>query len=405
LIEGSKITGVSKKPINQETEWKIDGRGKLLLPGLINLHTHLPMGLLRGYGDDLPLERWLTDCIWPAEGRLDPKSIKIGSELGLLEMIASGTTCFADMYFFEEEIAEITEKIGLRGFLGFSLMNRGTPELKPEEMHPALSQFIQKWKKNDLVKPVVAPHSCYTCSSEILTKAAEFAKKHGVLLHTHCSETKKEVYDCQAEYGKRPVELFKECGVLTQKTILAHCCWITKAEINEIAKAKAKIAHNPISNAKLATGSVPDLREILKANVSVGLGTDGAASNNDLNMFETMKFASLLQKHQYEDPLALPAQKTLDLATLGGADALSMKGKLGSIEEGKLADLILIDLRHPHLKPLHNPISTLVYATKGCDVCTTIVNGRLLMHEKRFLTCNYEKVLDEVSKVALELTK
>jgi 5-methylthioadenosine/S-adenosylhomocysteine deaminase len=404
LVEGNRIAEVSKKHIGEEREWKIDGKDKLLLPGLINLHTHLPMGLLRGYGDDLPLDRWLTECIWPVEKRLNPRTIGIGSKLGLLELIASGTTCFADMYFFEDEIARVTESIGLRAFLGFSLMDQGTPELESREMFPKLEQFIERWKKSDLVKPVVAPHSCYTCSPKTLARAAGVAKKHGVLMHTHCCETRKEVYECQAKYNKRPIELFKECGVLTPKTILAHCCWLTKEEIKEIARARASIAHNPVSNMKLATGSALPLPEILKAKISVGLGTDGAASNNTLDLFETMKLASLLQKHSRWDPTALPAQEVLDLATLGGAKSLGMMDKLGSIEEGKLADLILIDLKQPHLKPLHNPLSTLIYAAKGSDVCTTIVNGKLLMHKHKFMSCDYEEALEEVNQATLELT-
>jgi 5-methylthioadenosine/S-adenosylhomocysteine deaminase len=402
LVEGNNIAEVSKKQISQEAEWKIDGKDKLLLPGLINLHTHLPMGLLRGYGDDLPLDQWLAECIWPVERRLNPRIIRIGSKLGLVELIASGTTCFADMYFFEDEIAKVTQSIGLRAYLGFSLMDQGTPELEAKEQFPKLEQFIEGWKQSNLVKPVVAPHSCYTCSPEILARAAEVAKKHEVLLHTHCCETRKEVYECQARYGKRPIELFKQCGLLNSKTILAHCCWLTKAEIKEIARAKASIAHNPVSNMKLATGSASPLTEILKAKISVGLGTDGAASNNTLDLFETMKLASLLQKHSRWDPTALPAQQVLDLATLGGAKSLGMIDKLGSIEEGKLADLIVIDLKQPHLKPFHNPLSTLVYAAKGSDVCTTIVNGKLLMYEHKFMTCDYEEALEEANQAALE---
>lgn len=403
LIEDNRIKEVSSKSIVAEAEWKIEGKGKILMPGLVNLHTHLPMGLLRGYGDGLPLERWLGECVWPAEAKLDRNIICSGSMLGLLEMIAGGTTSFADMYFFEDEIAKSCSKAGLRGFLGFSLMDRGTPDVKAENMFSELETFLNKWEKDPLINPVVAPHSCYTCSPEILRKAAILSEKHNLLLHTHCQETKKEVYDCQKNYGKRPVQLFKECNILKPGTILAHCCWMTGEDILEIFRSGAAIAHNPVSNAKLATGMVPDMSEVIQRGITCGLGTDGAASNNTLDMFETMKFASLLQKHQYENPLALNAQQTLDMATLNGVKAIGLETDLGSIEEGKLADLILIDLKKPHLIPLSNLQSSLVYACKASDVCCTIVNGKLLMHDGEFFTLDPDRVLDEASEAKEKL--
>lgn len=404
-VEDEVIREVKQESIAVEAEYKINGEGKVLLPGLINTHTHIPMTLLRGYGDDMVLEEWLKTRIWPVEAKLDRESILAGTDLGLLEMILSGTTCFADMYFFEDMIAERTIKAGLRGFLGFSLIDFGTPEFKPEELFLECEKFIRRWKsKNSLVTPVLAPHSSYTCSPETLERCAEVSERHNVLVHTHCSETQHEVSDVQRRYGVRPVEQFKKTGLLNRKTILAHCGWITKGEVREIARAGAGVSHNPVSNMKLATGGFTPIPELVEVNATVGLGTDGAASNNTLDMFETMKFVALIHKHHRWDPCVTPAQQVLDFATIGGAKAFHMEDKLGSVEEGKLADLIILDFKKPHLKPCYDVVSHLVYAARGCDVYATIVNGKPLMIDRRVLTMNYEKVLWSAEEQGLRLT-
>jgi len=403
-IDDHVIVECSEKPLSLEAEYKIDGTNRLVLPGLINTHTHIPMTLFRGYGDDMLLRDWLAQRIWPVEAKLDKKAVEIGAELGLLEMISSGTTSYLDMYFFEEAIAKVTERVGVRGFLGFALIDFDTPEYEAGELIPQCDQFVRRWKNNPLISPVIAPHSTYSCNPETLQNALEVATRHHVPLHTHCSETRDEVYDVEKKYGVRPVEQLKKYGLLQKATILAHCGWITKNEILDMKNTGVAVSHCPVSNMKIATGGFTPIPELLDAQVPVGLGTDGAASNNTLDMFETMKFCALVHKNHRWDPTVLPAQTVVDLATLGGATCLGMKHTLGSLEEGKAADLILIDLKKPHLTPLHDPISHLVYAVRGTDVCTTIVNGTPLMLEREFLTIDVEKTLEQSKKIASELT-
>jgi len=403
-IEDHLIVECSEQPLSLEAEYKIDGTKKLVLPGLMNTHTHIPMTLFRGYGDDMILGDWLTQRIWPVEAKLDKTAVEIGTTLGLLEMISSGTTSYLDMYFFEETIAQVTEKIGMRGFLGFALIDFDTPEFEATELFPQCEQFIRRWKNNPLISPVVAPHSAYSCQPETLQKAHAIATRYQVPLHTHCSETRDEVYDIEKKYGVRPVEQLKKLGLLQKHTSLAHCGWITKNEILDIKNAGVSVSHCPVSNMKIATGGFAPIPELLEAHVPVGLGTDGAASNNTLDMFETMKFCALAHKNHRWDPTILPAQTVFDLATLGGAATLGVQNTLGSLEEGKTADLIMIDMKKPHLTPLHDPISHLVYAVRGTDVCTTIVHGSPLMVEKKFLTIDVEKTLEHAQKIALQLT-
>jgi 5-methylthioadenosine/S-adenosylhomocysteine deaminase len=403
-IDDHVIVECSEKPLALEAEYKIDGTNRLVLPGLINTHTHIPMTLFRGYGDDMLLGDWLAQRIWHVEAKLDKKAVEIGTELGLLEMISSGTTSYLDMYFFEEAIAKVTERVGMRGFLGFALIDFDTPEYKAEELIQQCEQFVRRWKNNALISPLIAPHSTYSCKPETLQNALEVATKYHVPLHTHCSETRDEVYDVEKKYGVRPVEQLKKHGLLQKNTILAHCGWITKNEILDMKNAGVSVSHCPVSNMKIATGGFTPVPELLDAHVPVGLGTDGAASNNTLDMFETMKFCALVHKNHRWDPTVLPAQTVVDLATLGGAACLDMKNTLGSLEEGKVADLIMIDLKKPHLTPLHDPVSHLVYAVRGTDVCTTIVNGTPLMLEKEYLTIDVEKTLEQSKKIASELT-
>ncbi|PKK85578.1 MAG: hypothetical protein CVT48_04795 [Thermoplasmata archaeon HGW-Thermoplasmata-1] len=403
-VEGNRIVEVSKGRINVEAERKLDGTGCLLMPGLINTHTHAPMTLLRGYGDDMLLEEWLHNRIWPVEAKLTPATVDVGTKLALLEMISSGTTCFSDMYFFEDTIARVTRDAGVRGFLGFSLLDFGTPEIKPDEMLCECERYVRRWKGEEIVKPVVAPHATYTCSPELLSKCAEIADENGVLLHTHCSETRKEIYDVQNKYGKRPVQQLADCGLLGERTTLAHCGWLTKQEVADIARAEAKVSHNPVSNMKLATGGYTPLPELFDAGATVGLGTDGAASNNTLDMFETMKFAALIHKHHRWDPQVCNAQAVLDMATLGGAETLGLGSELGSIEEGRLADFILLDTKNPRMTPMFSPVSHLVYAARGSDVKATVINGKMVYENGKFATLDCEMILEDARSAASELS-
>lgn len=402
-IEDHRIVEVSEKPLSVEAEYKINGTNHLVLPGLLNTHTHIPMTLFRGYGDDMLLKDWLANCIWPVEVKLSKKAAASGTALGLLEMIASGTTSYLDMYFFEEEIAKVTEKIGMRGFLGFALVDFDTPECPTKELFTMCEQFVKRWRTHDCIHPVIAPHSTYSCNPETLQKSNDIATKYDVPLHTHCSETRDEVYEVEKKYGTRPVEHLKNLGLLHPKTSLAHCGWITKNEILEMRAAGVSVAHCPVSNMKIATGGYAPIPELLDAQVSVGLGTDGAASNNTLDMFETMKFCALVHKNHRWDPTVLPAGTVLDLATIGGAACLGVQDTLGSIQEGKTADLIILDLKKPHFTPRYNLVSHLVYAARSSDVQTTIVHGKPLMLNREFLTIDYEKTLEDAEQCAQEL--
>ena len=398
-IENDRIVEIGK--INVEADFVL--KDKIVMPGLINMHTHLPMTLLRGYGDDLPLEEWLTTRIWPIEAKLKSEHIAIGTKLAFMEMVATGTTCCNDMYFFEDVIANEAKKFGIRCYAGFSLIDFDTPEMKRECLLPECENFIKKWGDDELIKPVVAPHSTYACSPETLQKAAELAEKYDAFIHIHCSETRHEVYDVLNKYGSRPLEQIKKHGLLNEKTMLAHCGWITKEEVKEIVAAKACAIHNPVSNMKLATGGYTPLPELFDARAYVTLGTDGAASNNKLDMFETMKFAALIHKHHRWDASIVTAQQVLDMATINAAEFLGLNA--GSIETGKKADIVCLDMTSPNLIPRHNIISHIVYAASGFNVSDVIINGRMLYHDRKFLTVNEEKIYEEVEKTKEDLLR
>jgi 5-methylthioadenosine/S-adenosylhomocysteine deaminase len=405
FIEDNRIVEISPKPITTEAEYLIDASHHLVLPGLINGHTHIPMTLLRGYGDDMLLDDWLRKCIWPVEAKLTNQSVKIGTDLGLLEMIASGTTTYLDMYFYEQVIAEQTIKAGIRGLLGFALIDGGTPEFTSDNMLPACNHFIQTWKNHELIQPVVAPHGAYTCGPETLQKALDISRQHNVLMHIHCAETRENVYDIQKRYGMRPVAHLKKLGLLNPQASLAHCGWITKNEVKDIKKTGTSIVHCPVSNMKIATGGYTPLPECLDTGVPVSLGTDGAASNNCLDLFDTMKFCALIHKHHRWDPRILPAQTVLDFVTCEASHSFHLDKYIGSIEEGKKADMIILDIKKPHFVPYHDHVSNVVYTGRGSDVTTSIVNGVPVMLNNNFLTIDVAKTLDAAQRCSDELIK
>ena len=396
-IEDNRIIEIGK--IGIEADFKIKNR--IVMPGLINMHTHIPMVLFRGYGDDLLLEEWLQKKIWPIEAKLKEWHIKIGTKLALIEMVATGTTTCNDMYFFEDVIAREAKKFGMRCYAGFSLIDFDTPEIKREKLVPCCDKFLKKWNNNELIIPVVAPHSTYACSPETLQKAREMQEKYDALVHIHCSETSKEVYDVLKKYGVRPLEQIKKYGLLNEKTILAHCGWITKEEVRQIALAKSCVVHNPVSNMKLATGGYTPLPELFNENAVVTLGTDGAASNNKLDMFETMKFTALIHKHHRWNPTIVTAQQTLDMATINAAKFLGINA--GSIEVGKIADIITLDARAVNLIPSHNIISHIVYAANAFNVKDVIINGKMIMHDRNFIDLDYDAIIDEAEKAKEDL--
>lgn len=403
-IDDGAINEISKKPLFVEADQVIDASGQMVIPGLINTHTHLPMTLLRGYGDDMMLSEWLQTRIWPVEATLSESSVRAGAELGLIEMMRSGTTTFFDMYFFEEVIAKAVDKLGLRAVLGFAFIDTGTPEYPADQLVHKAEEFIKKWRNNQRVTPALAPHGTYTCNPELLQKVRQLASHYEVPVQIHCAETRDEVYDVEQRYGVRPVTQLMNNGLLSSNVVLAHCGWITKNEIELMKKAEVNVSHCPVSNMKIATGGFAPVPELLDAGVVVSLGTDGAASNNTLDMFETMKFTALLHKQHRWDPKVLPAQTVFDLATIAGAKALGLQDQIGSLEEGKHADIAIVDFRIPRLTPCHDPISHLVYASQGSDVSTTIVQGTPVVLEKKVCTTDEDLVLSKAVNQAKLLT-
>ncbi len=396
-IGGDKITAVGKD-VEERADTVIDARGKAVLPGLINAHTHLSMTLLRGVADDMPLMEWLEKKIWPIEKNLTAQDCYHGALLGCLEMIKSGTTCFADQYFFMEDVARAVEEAGLRAMLSYGIIELGDPKRRESELR-AGEKLVKTCHgaAGGRIQTMFGPHASYTCSPECLMQVKELAKKYKVGIHTHISETQDEVDKIMKEYGKRPVEHLDSIGFLGPEVLAAHCIWLTEREIGIIQKQGVKPVHNPVSNMKTASGVAP-VPEMLAAGIPVSLGTDGAASNNSLDMFNEMKFAALLSKVHKLDPVAVPAQVALEMATINGAIALGLQDSIGSLEAGKKADIVLVDLQKPHFKPLHSVISHLVYSAVGSDVDTTIVDGKVLMRGRKVLTLDEDKVLMEAQK-------
>ena len=353
VIEDGRIKDILAGAVTDSQAEMTDARGMLLLPGFINTHTHLPMVLFRGYADDLPLQEWLKDYIFPAEARwVTPDNVRLATRLALIEMIKSGTTCFNDMYFFEQVIAEEAARAGIRGVVCESLIDFPTPDFKTLEEGIALSEnLISRWQNHPLIRPAIGAHSPYTCSAATLQKAKALADKHGTLLQIHLAETRQETETSIARTGKTPAAYLHSLGVLGKNVIAAHGVWLTGEDIRLLAENGTAIAHCPKSNLKLASG-IARIAACRAAGIPVGIGTDGAASNNSLDMVEEMRFASLLAKGAYYQPEALDAPTTLRMATLEGAKALGIDHITGSIEKGKSADLILVHADASNMQPL-----------------------------------------------------
>ena len=393
-IDDGRIIEIGGK-IKGEAEHVIDGRGRLAMPGLVNCHTHLPMTLLRGVADDLSLMTWLEDHIWPIEANLSESHIRAGSNLGIAEMIQSGTTCFSDMYWHMEVVGECVEKTGIRAALSTPLLDVKGPDQRGKLLRDG-EDMIKRFKASDRITPFLGPHAPYTCSEELLMAVKDLQEKHDVGVHIHVSETADEVENLKHSKGMRPFEYLDGLGFLNERVIAAHSVWVSEDEMEIMKKRGVKVAHNPVSNMKIAAGVAP-IPRYLEKGITVGLGTDGAASNNTLDMFEDLKITALLHKVTSNDPRAVPAEAALEMATIGGARALGLEDEIGSIETGKKADIILVDLKKPHLTPLTHPVSHLVYAAKGGDVSHTIVDGRILMSERTLTTLDEDALMREAT--------
>jgi 5-methylthioadenosine/S-adenosylhomocysteine deaminase len=396
-IRGERVFDVGDSANLKAKRYKagrtIDARGKVVLPGLINAHTHIPMTLFRGVADDLDLQDWLTRYIFPAEAKNVTRDFVVaGTRLGLAEMIRGGTTTYADMYYFEDAIAEETKKAGLRGTLGETVIDFPAPDNKTWE--DALSYtdvFIKRWKGDALITPAIAPHAPYTVSPEHLKAVKAFAEERDVPILTHLAEAPTETKVIAEKYNARPALYLDSLGFLSRRLLAAHVVHVNDREIEILKEREVGVAHCPQSNMKLSSGAAP-IPQMLKSSLRVGLGTDGAASNHDLSMWEEMDTAAKLHKLVTMSPTVVTAQQALEMATIGGARALHMEREIGSIESGKRADLIVVDLSALHLTPRYNVVSHLVYAAKASDVTDTIVNGRPLMRNRRLLTLDEEAV-------------
>ena len=373
----------------------IDAKGKLIVPGFINGHTHVPMVLMRGLIDDVTLDDWLRKYIFPAEARnVTEDYVRWGTRLAIAEMIRSGTTTFADMYYFEDAVAEETKAAGLRGFLGETWIDFPAPDNKNEaEMSGYTEKFIKKWQGDPLIHAAVAPHSIYTCSEKTLRDAAALARKYNAPILIHVAEMRKELMDSLVKNGATPVQYLERIGLLGPDVVAAHCIWVDYTDMKILADHQVGCVNNPSSNMMLASGVAPVVDE-RAAGMRVGLGTDGpAGSNNDLNMMEEMDLAAKLQKTARVDPRALGAKGALEMATIEGARALHMEKEIGSLEVGKKADLVVLNLNVPNAVPMYDVYSQVVYALKASEVETVVVGGKTLLNDGRLLTVDEAKAM------------
>jgi 5-methylthioadenosine/S-adenosylhomocysteine deaminase len=399
-IKNDTITWIGPEKDIPDSNEIIDARQGIIMPGLINTHTHASMTLFRGLADDLPLMTWLHEHIFPAEANLNYDLVYLGSMLACAEMIMSGTTTFCDMYIFEDAVAEAANKMGMRALVGEGLFDFPSPNYGPLDKGYEYTEYlIKKWKDHPLVNIAVEPHSPYLCGPDILKQARTIANDHKVPVSIHLSETKSEVAQIKEKYNKSPVAHLSDMGLLGPDLIAAHCVMVSNNDLSLLRKNNVKVAHNPASNMKLASGIAP-VPEMLKKNICVSLGTDGCASNNNLDMFQEMDIAAKIHKVNNFDPTVLDALTVLKMATINGANTLGLSSVTGSLEKGKKADIIIIDTNKPHLIPMYNPISHLVYSVSGSDVVTSIINGKILMKDRELLSVDLNQLLKDVQNIS-----
>ena len=399
-IEGERIAFVSSNPDeakaflakHKDDCTQIDASGKVVMPGLINTHTHVAMALLRGISDDVPLMEWLEQHIWPIEGKMGYQEVYDGARLGILEMLMGGTTTFVDMYPYEEAIAEAAESAGIRAVVSPCPM-----DFRMEHFENDWRQVKKRFSGSRLVTMWMGPHAVYTLSGEHLQRSISLSKELGIGSHVHLAETQTEQDNCMAQHGMSPTEYLEKEGMFSTKTLAAHCVVMSDHDIEILARHGVSVAHNPQSNMKLASGIAP-VRKMLDAGINVAIGTDGASSNNDLDMWEEMRTASLLQKVATMDPCAIPAYTALQMATVNGAKAIGREGKLGILAAGAFADILLVDIEKAHLYPHTNLISELVYSTHASDVDTVIVNGKIVVRNRKCLSMNAAEVCATAQK-------
>ncbi|MGZ4111873.1 MAG: amidohydrolase [Tumebacillaceae bacterium] len=400
IIEDSRIAEVGEGAYtgsHEGFERVIDAKGKLAMPGLINTHGHAAMTLMRGYADDLPLMEWLQTRCWPIEDKMIPEDIYWGAQLAILEMLKGGTTTFTDMYYFMDKVGEAARDAGIRAVLSRGLV--GIPGKIEEAM-----EFNKEWHNaaDGRITVMFGPHAPYTCPPEYLKEVVRISEENNLPLQIHLSETAFEVQECIKNHGMSPIKLMEELGVFSRPTIGAHCVHLSDEDIAIMAKYDVRVAHNPDSNLKLGSGVAPVLK-MLEAGLTVGLGTDGAASNNNLDMFEEMRMAAMLHKGVNQDPIAVNAYKALEMATKNGARALFLEENLGTLQQGALADVILLDINQPQYFPRHNMIAHLAYSSSAHDVTDVFVNGQLVVENRKVLTMDEEQIYREVERCCARL--
>ncbi len=388
-IEAKKIAYVGKDDLKAEE--KINAKGCLVIPGFFNAHTHSAMTLLRGYAEGLTLIEWLNK-VWQVEAKLGEKEIYVGAKLACVEMLKNGITGFADMYIHMDGVAKAVEETGIRAVLGYGMADRGNEDRGKEELKIA-KNFIERWEGKERIKCILTPHAIYTCSPDFLARVAEFARYRGLLKHIHVSETLLEVKEARKKYGKSPVELLQELGFLDKKTVLAHGIWLSEKDMDIICSSRASVAHCPSSNLKLSSG-IAKVSEMLDKGINVCLGTDGASSNNMLNMLSEIRLSALLQqlRRRFRNP-----SEYLKMATENGYRAYEING--GTIEVGKIADLVTLEINIAHY-PLYNPVNSIVFSSSGSEVRDVIVDGKIVVEDRNIVNVDESKLLEEVKKVA-----
>lgn len=404
LIKDNLIAEISSQIDESNASKIIDATGKIVIPGLINTHTHLSMTLFRGLADDLSLDSWLNDHIWPMEANLNGDFCYIGALLGAVELIKSGTTTFSDMYFYMEDVARAIDEAGIRAVLSYGMIDFGDEEKRKNEIKANLELFEAcDGMADGRIKVFFGPHSPYTASEELLIKVRELADEYNMGIHIHVSETQKEIEDVSSQKGLRPFEYLDKIGFLGPDVVAAHSVWLSDNEIEIIKKNNVKISHNPCSNMKLASGVAP-VSKLIENDICVSIGTDGASSNNNLDLIEELKTASLLQKVSALDPKVLNSDEAIAMGTIKGAEALGLESEIGSIEVGKKADIVLIDTNSANMVPDSSSLSSnIIYSANGSNVDTTICDGKILMENKKLTILDEEEIYAKARKAIKEL--
>ncbi len=408
-IKDSRIVwlGKDKETDRMKANELIDANGGIIMPGLINTHTHVPMTLFRGLADDLPLDIWLNQHIFPAEAtHINPENVTLGTKLACAEMLLSGTTCFCDGYFLEDQVAGVVLKVGMRAVLGQGVIDFPAPGVPdPQENVAVAVKFVEGWRdSSDLIQPAIFCHSAYTCSAATLNAAKSAARKLGVMFQIHAAETRQEAGMIQSGNGQSPIRYLYQHDILDANTLLVHSVWVDDDDVAIIQASGAAVSHNPESNMKLASGIAP-VPKYLAAGIPVGLGTDGCASNNDLDLLAEMDMTAKLHKVALLDPSTTEAYTVLRMATIEGARAIGLDAQIGSLEKGKQADMIVIDTQRPHLVPLYNPVSQVVYAVRGSDVRDVMVAGKMLVRDRSLATLDWGDILERVRALQAEIAE